>query len=112
MPNRPKKTLILTLVTLLFAAHTAFADPLDEAKGTGLVGERADGYLGIVNSDAGADIVQLVKDVNSKRRAEYQRIASANNLTVEQVQALAGKKAISKTQAGHWVMANGGWARK
>jgi uncharacterized protein YdbL (DUF1318 family) len=100
----------LAAFTLL--AGAAFAADLDQAKGDGLVGERADGYLGLVRSDAAPDVVEMVKSVNAKRRAEYQRIASENDLTIEEVQALAGRKAMERTAAGHWIMRDGGWQQK
>ena len=100
------------LLTLALIAGTAFGADLDQAKRDGLVGERADGYLGLVQSEVAQDVAQLVKDVNAKRRAEYQRIAAANDLTLEEVQALAGQKTIERTAAGHWIMANGGWKKK
>jgi uncharacterized protein YdbL (DUF1318 family) len=85
---------------------------LAQVKGEGLVGERADGYLGLVQSDAPASVVDLVDEINRKRRAEYQRIAESNDLTLQEVQALAGKKAVERTAAGNWVMTNGGWRQK
>ena len=57
-------------------------------------------------------MVSLVKDVNDKRRAEYQRIARSNELTLEEVEALAGRKAIERTAAGGWIRTNGGWRQK
>ena len=101
----------LPIIALSWASF-AFSAELDQAKSAGLVGERADGYLGLVNEDAPADVVNLVQDVNDKRRAEYRRIASGNDLTLEQVQALAGKKAIERTASGGWILTNGGWQRK
>lgn len=100
------------LVSFLLFAGAAYAADLDQAKSDGLVGERADGYLGLVKSNAPADVVELVKAVNAKRRAEYQRIAGENGLTIEEVQALAGRKAIERTAAGQWVMPDGGWRQK
>ena len=98
-------------VMLLVAAGTLAAD-LDQAKRDGLVGERADGFLGLVVSSAPADVVALVNQVNAKRKAEYERIAEKNGLSLEQVQALAGKKTIEKTRAGDWVFVNGTWQKK
>jgi uncharacterized protein YdbL (DUF1318 family) len=100
------------LLVFALISVPAFAADLDRAKSDGLVGERADGYLGVVDAGAGADVVALVADVNAKRKAEYQRIAQKNDLTLEQVQALAGKKAIARTTAGHWILVNGGWQKK
>lgn len=101
-----------TFLLLAFLATAAFAADLTQAKRDGLVGERADGLLGLVVSSAPSDVVALVEGVNKKRLAEYRRIAQANNITIEQVQALAGKKAIEKTQSGGWILVNGGWQRK
>ena len=93
-------------------SSAAFAADLDQAKRDGLVGERADGYIGLVDTSASADVRALVADVNEKRKAEYQRIAAGNNLEVAQVEALAGKKAIERTQTGGWILRNGGWQKK
>lgn len=106
-----KLTSRLTLL-LLFFAGIAFASELDQAKADGLVGERADGYLGLVDSGAGADVAKLVSDINAKRKVEFERIAKSNNLTLEQVQALAGKKALQRTKPGGWILVNGGWQQK
>ena len=99
---------------LATAALAAAALGLDEAKGRGLVGERPDGYLGIVEpGNAGADVRELVESVNARRRDEYQRIAEANGVSLDVVRQLAGKKAIERTPAGQWVLLpDGRWTRK
>jgi uncharacterized protein YdbL (DUF1318 family) len=97
---------------LLLVSSAAFAADLDQAKRDGLVGERADGYLGLVDTSAPPDVRALVADVNGKRKAEYQRIAAGNSLEMAQVEALAGKKAIERTQPGGWILLNGGWQKK
>ena len=107
-----KRISLLLTTMLLMVASAAFAADLQQAKRDGLVGERADGYLGLVRESAPKDVVDLVKDVNAKRRAEYERIAESNSLTLEQVQALAGRKAIDRTEAGGWILQNGGWQQK
>ncbi|MGE0624922.1 MAG: YdbL family protein [Pseudomonadales bacterium] len=107
-----KRISLLLTTILLMVASAAFAADLQQAKRDGLVGERADGYLGLVRESVPKDVVDLVKDVNAKRRAEYERIAESNSLTLEQVQALAGRKAIDRTEAGGWILQNGGWQQK
>lgn len=97
---------------LLVGSVTAFAADLDQAKRNGLVGERADGYLGLVVESAPRDVRLMVAEINDKRRAEYQRIAASNGLEVAQVEALAGRKAIEKTRPGDWILRNGGWQKK
>ena len=105
-------TSFLVFLSLLCLAGLVQAADLQTAKSEGLVGERADGYLGLVKPAVPADVAELVRTVNAKRRAEYERIAAKNNLTLEQVQALAGKKAIERTEPGGWIMPDGGWQQK
>jgi hypothetical protein len=102
----------LLLCGLFMIASSAFAADLDKAKQAGQIGERADGYLGLVMESAPSDVRELVADINGKRKSEYMRIARENDLSLEQVQALAGKKAIAKTPGGQWILKNGGWTRK
>ncbi len=71
---------LLFAVTLLFAG-AAFALDLDSAKSQGLVGEQPNGYLGVVK--ATSEAVELVSDVNEKRRQAYQRIARENGISLE-----------------------------
>lgn len=100
------------LLLLLFTAGSVHAIELGEAKSAGLVGETLEGYLAAVNSSPSAEVAALVEDVNAKRRAEYERIAKANDIDVAEVEALAAKKAIDKTGPGGWVRVNGSWRQK
>ena len=102
----------LLFVVLTLFAVAAGAVELDQAKRDGLVGERADGYLGLVLKSAPAEVTALVAEINAQRKAEYQRIAEEHNLSLEQVEALAGKKTIEKTVSGNWILVNGGWQQK
>lgn len=110
MMTRYLETLTLAVLTLFVV--TALAADLSQAKSEGLVGERVDGYIGLVVQSVPANVVDMVAAVNTKRKTQYQRIATKNGITLEQVQALAGKKAIEKTRSGDWVFLNGGWRRK
>ena len=91
----------LVVITRL-CALSAFALTLQEAKGEGLVGEQANGYLGIVGS-ATPEVRALVEDINGKRRNAYQNIADKNNTQRDAVEQLAGQKAIKKTARGNYV---------
>lgn len=101
---------MLFILPLMMLAFSAAAIELDQAKEQGLVGEQTDGYLGIVKSAEG--VPDLVKEINAKRKSKYEQLARQNNIKLEQVEALAGKKAIEKTQAGHYVFVNGDWVKK
>lgn len=83
---------------------------LGAAKEQGLVGEQPDGYLGVVTASAEAG--ELVKLINDARRAQYQRLAKDNSLSLPDVEAMAGQKAIEKTQSGHYIQINEKWAKK
>ncbi len=102
----------ILLVLALLVSGTVVAAGLDQAKRDGLIGERADGYLGLVQKPAPDDVVALVKTINNKRREQYRKIAKANALELEQVQARAGQKAIERTQTGGWILTDGGWKQK
>lgn len=99
------------LAFMLVCSAQALALGLDAAKSQGLVGEQPNGYLGVVKATPAA--VQLVSDINGKRRQAYARIAQQNGITVEQVEALAGQKAIAKTAPGNYIKTpSGQWVKK
>lgn len=98
---------------VLFTAGTAMAGVLDNAKNAGLVGEQADGYVGLVTADVPPDVVALVKEVNLKRKAKYREIANKNGVSLASIEALAGKKLIERAPAGQYVrLPDGKWVRK
>ena len=97
----------------LLIAPAALADSLNDAKAAGYVGERTDGMLGLVKSDAPAPVKELVKSVNAKRRQSYASIAKKNGTTAAAVASLAGEKAIARTRPGNFVQdASGRWVKK
>ena len=111
--SRPFHVRTLMLLVALLAPLNAWSLELDAAKAQGLVGEQADGYLGIVTSSPSAEVTVLVNDVNTKRRAQYERIAQKNGITLGDVEALAGQKTIDKTKPGNYVRpAGAGWQKK
>jgi uncharacterized protein len=111
--GRMGDTLKAALFALLFAlAGSVHAMDLNQAKSAGLVGETLEGYVGLVSESAPSEVVALVEDVNARRRAEYQRIAKQNQIDLADVEAMAAKKAIDKTQPGGWVRLNGQWRQK
>ena len=90
---------------------SALAISLDEAKSKGLVGEKPNGYLGVVGGSS-PDVQDLVSDVNKKRRQAYEDIAKRNRTQLDSVEALAGQKAIQNTKPGNYVEGPGGWMKK
>ncbi len=113
--NASERTSILVgcLLVMSLAAGPALALSLAEARNAGQVGERLDGYVGIVIANPSAELRALVADVNHRRSAEYQRIARQNGTAVHQVAALAANKLIARAGPGHYVQGPGGsWVRK
>jgi uncharacterized protein YdbL (DUF1318 family) len=102
-----------TFLLLVLLIPTAYAVTLQEAKEQGLVGEQRDGYVCMVVNTAPADVAALIRDINGQRRQRYQQIARQNNISVEQVGALAYERAVAATRSGHYIQnASGSWQRK
>ncbi|HMU54239.1 MAG TPA: YdbL family protein [Nitrospira sp.] len=103
--------ILVAAVCWLWPVSTVFGISLEEAKAKGVVGEKANGYLGVVTS-SGQDVQTLVNDVNKKRRQAYEDIAKRNKTPLDAVEVLAGEKAIQNTQPGNYVEGPGGWVKK
>jgi uncharacterized protein YdbL (DUF1318 family) len=104
---------LLTLALLAVPSGFALADQLDDAKKAGSVGERPDGYLGVVGEDAGAEVKALVEEINEKRRESYREIAEKRGTSLEAVAVLAGAKLVEKAPPGEYVMTSSGkWIQK
>jgi hypothetical protein len=103
--------LLLALTLPLAAAH---ADPLDNARAAGLLGERPDGYVDAVTANPTPDIVNLKEQINAQRRKVYQQLAGEKGVPVEEVAALAAEKTISqRLQPGMYYMnSSGQWVQK
>ena len=112
-----RRTLVTMLVGLAVGAavgaHPAVALELDAAKAQGWIGERRDGYVGLVDAAAPAEARALVDRINVERRAAYEAVARQNSVPRDQVEALAGQKLIGRAASGTYVMdAAGRWIRK
>ncbi len=108
------RLIAVTVFTLgLFATGPAGAQSLSlqQAQADGLVGERLDGYVGVVQGAPG--VAQLVDQVNLQRRQLYRDIARKNNIPLNNVERLAAEKAISRAASGEFIQdAGGNWIRK
>lgn len=81
----------------------------DAARSAGKVGEKMDGYLGVVGAES-AELRRIVNDINIKRRAIYAQKARAANATLEEYALTAGCLAIARTAAGEKYQApDGAW---
>ena len=103
---------IAGIAATLLVATPALAqrDPAyDAARSAGQVGEKMDGYLGIVGA-SNASLQRIVDDINIKRRAVYAEKARAANATLEEYALTAGCLAIARTAPGEKYQApDGSW---
>lgn len=104
---------IFAAIILTLALQSAWAIDLGAAKQQGLVGEANTGYLAAVKAPASADVQALIRDVNAKRKAEFERTANKTDATVVQVGHRFYEMAISRTAAGNYYQdASGRWKKK
>lgn len=108
---------ILTLLLALCLSLPAHAldlnqamSALGDAKASGQLGEQPNGYLGVVRPGGQAD--EIARLINQARRAEYQKVAKGNGIALNDVEAIAGKKAIDRTPKGQYIQLNGQWLQK
>lgn len=102
---------LAALIGLVAFAAPAWAQTVAEAKDAGLIGERPDGLLGVVQASAAAQA--LVDRVNAERMTAYRNIAAQNNLPLDVVQARAGAQLIERASPGHYIMTpQGAWVRR
>ena len=111
-----RRLMVWSLAALAFLAldaAPAYAQSLDDARAAGYVGERPDGYIGLVDGNAPSWAAQLVDTVNAERLARYQDLAASNGTTVEAVQVVAAQKIIDRLPTGAYYMdAGGAWVQK
>ena len=103
----------LALLISMLTASIALAGPLTKPKADGLIGEQANGYIGLVTQNAPANIKKLINEVNAKRKAGYQEIAAKQGTSLESVELVGGNTAIGKTLPGNYIRdASGTWRKK
>lgn len=102
----------LAALGLAGLASTAWAqrDPAyASARAAGNVGEKTDGYLGLIGS-ATPELRAIVDDLNIKRKALYARKAQEQHATVEEYAFTSGCVLISQTRPGEKYQApDGSW---
>lgn len=103
---------IIALAATGMAASPAMAqrDPAyAAAREAGRIGEKPDGYLGIVGN-ADPALQRLVDDINIKRKAVYMQRAGEKSVTPEAYALTSGCEAIARTVTGEKYMApDGTW---
>ena len=111
------RSLVILLLTVASLALPASAPAQESAaivaaRRAGQVGERYDGYLGLVNASVSAELRRQVAAVNIRRRALYSDLATRRGVTREEVGVTAACSLLKRVSVGEYYLAGqGGWRR-
>jgi uncharacterized protein YdbL (DUF1318 family) len=110
---------IATWFAAAFAATalmTAAADPLiDQAKAMGVIGEKFDGYIGVVQaSRVTPDLQRQIDRINNGRLAQYKDIADKTGVALADVGIGMGEKLFARAGSGEMLKPgpSDAWAEK
>jgi uncharacterized protein YdbL (DUF1318 family) len=106
--------ILITALALSAPAASAGDPVIDTAKQAGAIGERVDGYLGVVDpAKVDAATLRRLEEINARRRAAYADIAQRNGTTVEAVAITTGQRQLSNAASGEFVMDESGrWVQR
>lgn len=96
---------ITTWFAAIFAASAlmaAWADPVvDQAKAMGVIGEKYDGYIGVVDqSRVTPDLQRRIDQINNGRLAQYKEIADKTGVALSDVGIGMGEKLFARAESG------------
>ena len=111
------RRIVLTLVALASLALPVSApaqDPAEilAARRAGLIGERFDGYVGLVTSNVSQDLRRQVSALNIRRRTLYSNLAARKGVSPEEVGVTAACSLFRRIGVGeYYLLGQGGWRR-
>ena len=111
------KLIMLSLDALASVAVPAAAPAQDPAailaaRRAGLIGERYDGYLGVVNPSASTEVRRQVAALNIRRRSLYSNLAARRGVSPEEVGITAACSLLRRIGVGEYYLSGqGGWRR-
>lgn len=102
------------VIAALAGGVAAASALIEAAKAECVVGEQADGYLGIVDPrKADAELRREVDSINMQRKAAYEKLAKRNAVTIQDAAALTAEKLINQAPSGQCVRDKDGvWYKK
>lgn len=108
--------LLLLLAAASVAAATvpaaAQTPMVDAARQAGVIGERYDGYIGLVGTASQA-LRSQVSTINIRRRALYSNLAASRGVSPQEVGITAGCQLFARVQVGQaYLLADGMWRRR
>lgn len=108
---------LLSLAALTCIAVPSSAPAQDPAtilaaRRAGLIGERYDGYLGLVSANAPAELRRQVAALNIRRRSLYSNLAARRGVSPEEVGVTAACSLLRRIGVGEYYLpGQGGWRR-
>jgi len=84
---------------------------VEQAKDACVVGEQADGYLGVVSGANASDALRReINDINQQRKAYYADLARRNGVTIEVTAKLTAEKLMNMATSGQCIRdQSGAW---
>ena len=105
---------LLALASLAVPASAPAQDPASilAARRAGLIGERYDGYIGLVNPSASAELRRQVAALNIRRRSLYSSLAARRGVSPEEVGITAACSLLRRVGVGEYYLpGEGSWTR-
>jgi uncharacterized protein len=106
------RKLVLAIAVSLAAHASAQTPAVDAARASGALGERYDGYIGIV-APVSAAVRSQVAAINIRRRSLYSNLAARRGVSPQDVGIAAGCQLLARVGVGEaYMWAGGGWRRR
>jgi uncharacterized protein YdbL (DUF1318 family) len=105
---------VLALGSLSVTAPAAGQDPatIISARRAGLIGERFDGYVGLVAANPSAELRRQVGAINIRRRSLYSNLAARRGVSPEEVGITTACSLLRRLSVGeYYLLGQGGWRR-
>ena len=105
---------LLAFASLMIPTSAAGQDPaaILAARRAGLIGERFDGYVGLVSPNVPAELRRQVAALNIRRRALYSSLAARRGVSPEEVGITAACSLLRRISVGEYYLpGQGGWTR-
>jgi len=102
----------LWLLLLISVPAAAQSPAVTAAISAGQVGERYDGYLGVVSAVSPAVRAQVAR-INIERRSIYSNFATSRRVSPQDVGITAGCQLLGRIGVGQaYLLSDGGWRRR
>ena len=102
----------MMLCALTALPSAAKAQSLDDARASGMVGERFDGFA-VARDTATPAVRTMVDNVNKQRAEIYAKRASEQKISADAVGKLYASQIVANAPKGTWIqLPSGAWQRK